>query len=80
MMKANTRLHRAGVLITIVAVTICVGAIGVIGSAKQAPNEVEPRADIIPIDSMRVFGQLERPPPPGNKLSNTVPGWLYRSG
>jgi hypothetical protein len=62
MKKANARLRWAGFLITIVAVTVWVSAMGVFGAAKQTQNAVETRADIIPIDSMKLFGKLDRPP------------------
>ena len=62
MKKANARMRLAGILVTVVAVTICVSAMGVFGSAKQTQNAIEIRADILPIDSMKAFGKLDRPP------------------
>ena len=54
MKKANARMRLAGILVTVVAVTICVSAMGVFGSAKQTQNAIEIRADILPIDSMKL--------------------------
>ncbi len=62
MKKANVRLRWALRLSTVVALTICVGGIGVWASVNQAKNVSTPRADIILIDSMKEFGKLDRRP------------------
>ncbi|UCG05428.1 MAG: hypothetical protein JSV83_16125 [Desulfobacterales bacterium] len=61
MKKARPLLRWVVILITLVTVTICVGGIGAFGSVHQTGNDVDVRADIISIDSMKVFGKLERP-------------------
>ena len=62
MKKARALLRWAGILITVFAVTIYVGGIGVFGTVTPDKNAIETRADIISIDSMQVFGKLDRPP------------------
>jgi len=62
MKKASALLRWAGILIAVVTVTIWVGGIGVFGSVKPTEDRIDTRADIISIDSMGVFGKLQRPP------------------
>ncbi len=62
MKKARARLRWAGVLIPLVAIAVYVTGMGVFGMVSPTPNVTEPRADIISIDSMQVFGKPERPP------------------
>ncbi len=62
MKKAKVRLRWTAKLLTVVGLVICAGGIGVWGSVNQAKNAPESRADIIRIDSMKVFGRLDRRP------------------
>ena len=62
MEKARAVLRWTAILLVIVMIFFLIGSPAVFG-VKTIPKEgVETRADIIRIDSMRVFGKLERPP------------------
>jgi hypothetical protein len=62
MKKAKVRLRWTAILLTVLALTIGVGGIGVFGSVNLTKNAPTPRADIISIDSMKEFGRLDRRP------------------
>ncbi len=62
MKKAKVRLRWTAKLLTVAGLVICAGGIGVWGSVNQAKNAPESRADIIRIDSMKVFGKMDRRP------------------
>ena len=62
MEKARALLRWTAILLMIVMIFFLIGSPAVFG-VKIIPKErLETRADIIRIDSMRVFGKLERPP------------------
>jgi hypothetical protein len=62
MEKARAVLRRTAILLLIVMIFFIIGSPAVFG-VKTVPKEgLEKRADVIRIESMRVFGKLERPP------------------
>ena len=62
MKKGNARLSRSGIIGVIFLVLICLTGTGIYGAKSLSDPMATKRADIISIDSMRVFGKLERPP------------------
>jgi hypothetical protein len=64
MEMARARLRRAAVLAAFVAVSFLLGSPAVFGVKTPPQETLERRADIIRIDSMRVFGKLTRPTVP----------------
>ena len=46
---------------SLIAVTICLTAIGVWAIAPLSEKAPEPRVDIVNIDGLKAFGELERP-------------------
>jgi hypothetical protein len=62
MKKRRAPLCWAGILIAVIMVSINFAGTGGSAVEKRSKDAVEARADIIPIDSMKVFGKLERPP------------------
>ena len=62
-MEKGRVLARWNVILTaVVAGSLMVSSPAVFGVATQPATALEFRADIISIDSMKVFGKLERPP------------------
>ena len=62
MKKAKTRLSWTGVILIVFTVSICLTCTGTYEAKGPSESAVQKRADIIRIDSMQVFGGLERPP------------------
>ena len=62
MKKGNARLSLSGIIGVIFVVSICLTGTGIYGAKSLSDPMATKRADIISIDSMRVFGNLERPP------------------
>ncbi len=62
MEKASALLRWTAILVSIVMVVFLIGSPAVFGVKTMPKEGLETRADIIRIDSMRVFGKLERPP------------------
>ncbi|MGD8887489.1 MAG: cytochrome c3 family protein [Desulfobacterales bacterium] len=61
MKKGRALLCCAGILMAVVMVSMLVNSPVVFGLASPTKQSLEHRADIIRIDSMNVFGKLERP-------------------
>jgi hypothetical protein len=62
MQKAKTPVRWFGILITVAVISILIKSPGVFGVGTALKEPPQPRADIIRIDSLKVFGKLERPP------------------
>jgi Class III cytochrome C family len=62
MKKGRARQPWTKMRITVLSVSFCLIAAGIYGSKAPSGPAVEKRADIIRIDSMKIFGTLGRPP------------------
>ena len=62
MKKARVLLRWMVIVITVIMVSTYLAGIGGSAIEKEPMDALEARADIIPIDSMKVFGKLERRP------------------
>jgi hypothetical protein len=61
MEKGRTSVRWFGILIAVVVIFILIKNTGVFGRGTSFKDAPQPRADIIRIDSLNVFGKLERP-------------------
>jgi hypothetical protein len=64
MRKARIGLSRTGIILFAFTVTVCLTCTGNYGTKGPSESEIQKRADIIRIDSMKAFGKLERQPVP----------------
>jgi len=61
MEKGRALVSRSGIFFTVVILSILIGSPGVLGVGAPVKETPQPRADIIRLDSLKVFGKLERP-------------------